>query len=640
MLARPIVQHRPPAAGEIAHSTVCPACDGNPAVAAWYSAEGGIVDFPASFTVVCGFIASRGRGFFVAWCWLAQAVAVADVRITSVSIDGRSVAGSAEHVGQESARPRVRVAAGPRRLEIHFAEVNGESLPVEESRASGQPESNGHRLRYRLDGVDTEWRDAAAEARVILQFVDASGDTVDNADVAIRGESESWRGRPEHSAFSPRSFMAIAPPLSVRVTANFLTHGGNEVVGTVGIDDVVFEVTDPNSGETVRYPVVVEAAGDDMHPLDTPTGWTRRGSRGTMARVRTREEPAPHPILVLHDDDPKRYGNWSMLKGVPVMPGDRVTLSWTCSHSLGIGGECVADYPDLKPGTYWFRAGTFRPGGEPTGNESSLVIEVIVPWYERPVTWLGGGLLGAGAAVAIARSLALRRIKRRLEEVERAHSLERERTRIARDLHDEVGAGLTEIAMQNFWVQREMEGKAPPATLDRVERARQSAVELVRSVDAIVWAVNPANDTLDRFVPYLTHSFEQFLDAAGVRSRLDVPDAVPRVGIEGAVRHSLFLVVREAVNNAVKHARPTFVALAIRIDQGRLLIDVEDDGCGIDPQAVSRAMHDQSRRSGLGNIRRRIEELDGSFEIGGRAAGGTRVAIDVRLPVAVSSAVS
>jgi signal transduction histidine kinase len=242
--------------------------------------------------------------------------------------------------------------------------------------------------------------------------------------------------------------------------------------------------------------------------------------------------------------------------------------------------------------------------------------------------------------LAIARSVALRSIKRRLEEVERAHSLERERTRIARDLHDEVGAGLTEIAMENFWVQREMEGKAPSATLERVERARQSAVDLVRSVDAIVWAVNPANDTLDRFVPYLTHSFERFLDAAGVRARLDVPDTVPRVTVEGAVRHSLFLVVREAVNNAVKHARPTYVALGIRVGPGKLWIDVDDDGCGIEPQAVARTARDGGSRSGLGNMQRRIDELGGRCTITSVPEGGTRVAIEVPLPMAASHPVS
>ena len=589
------------------------------------------------FKTVCPAMAAGWRLAFVLSCGFSQTPAWADVRITRVVVDGRDVACASADSEREGERPVVHVSAGVRRLEIHVAEAGEpESAGVEDSPAAPAT-AVGHRLRYRLDGVDAEWRDAPAEARVILQFVDDAGDTVDNRDTVIRGESPSWRGEPERSAFMPHRFSAVAPPRAARVTANFLSHGGNQVAGMVGIDDVVFEVTHPDSDQPMRYPMAIAPSELDLHPLDTPPGWTRRGSRGDMAQVRIRQEPTPHRILVLLDDDPRRYGNWSMVKGIAVRPGHRVTLSWTSSHSLGLGGDCVADYRDLKPGTYWFRAGTFQPGGQPTGVETSLAIEVVVPWYERPATWLGGGLLGAGAAVAIARSLTLRRIKRRLEEVERAHSLERERTRIARDLHDEVGAGLTEIAMQNFWVQREMEGKAPPATLDRVERARQSAVDLVRSVDAIVWAVNPANDTLDRFVPYLTHSLEQFLDAAGVRVRLDVPDAVPRMAIEGAVRHSLFLVVREAVNNAVKHARPSFVALAIRIDQVRLWIDVEDDGCGIDPQKVSRAMHDQSSRSGLGNMRRRIEELDGHFEIGDRPAGGTRVAIDIRLPAAASA---
>jgi signal transduction histidine kinase len=595
------------------------------------------MDCPAFFEAVCAVIAARWGWAFVAWCGLTQAAAVADVRITRVVVDGRDAEGVVADTERGEQPTRVRLSSGARQLQIHIAEATQPDAPWEEDSASTPPSSGGHRLRYRLEGVDVAWQDAPAAARVILQFVDVSGDTVDNRDTVIRGESPAWRGEPESSGFVSHRITAVAPPLATHVTANFVSHHGNEVIGMVGIDDVVFEVSSPDSDHPVRYPIAIAPSELDLHPLDTPPGWTRRGSRGDMAQVRIRQEPTPHPILVLHDDDAKRYGNWSMLKGIPVKPSDRVTLLWTCSHSLGIGGECVADYPDLKPGTYWFRAGVFQPGGQPTGLETSLAIEVFVPWYERPATWLAGGLLGVGAAVAIARSVALRRIKRRLEEVERAHSLERERTRIARDLHDEVGAGLTEIAMENFWVQREMEGKAPPATLDRVERARQSAVELVRSVDAIVWAVNPANDTLDRFVPYLTHSFEQFLDAAGVRARLDVPDAVPRVAIEGAVRHSLFLVVREAVNNAVKHASPTFVALAIRIDQGRLLIDVEDDGRGIDPQTVSGARHDQSSRSGLGNMRRRIEELDGSFEIGDRRAGGTRVAIDVPLPGAASA---
>jgi len=314
-----------------------------------------------------------------------------------------------------------------------------------------------------------------------------------------------------------------------------------------------------------------------------------------------------------------------------VAPGDRVTLTFSASHSLGLAGEAVARYRDLSPGSYWFRAASFRPNGDPTGVETGLAVDVPVPWQQRPEVWLAGIVLISGAAFGIARTVALRRMKRRLEEVERAHALERERTRIARDLHDEIGAGLTEIAMQNFWVHRELQGAAPTATLDRVEKARQSAVDLVRSVDAIVWAVNPANDTLDRFVPYLTHSVEQFLEAADVQSRIDVPDDMPPVPLAGATRHGLFLVIREAVNNAVKHAAPQVVGLAVQIAGGRLVITVNDDGTGFDTEPGG-ATAAPAQRSGLANMRRRIEELGGQLTIQSQPGNGTEVVIDVALP--------
>ena len=159
----------------------------------------------------------------------------------------------------------------------------------------------------------------------------------------------------------------------------------------------------------------------------------------------------------------------------------------------------------------------------------------------------------------------------------------------------------------------------------------------MRSVDAIVWAVNPANDTLDRFVPYLTHSVEQFLDAAGVHARIEAPDSLPDMPLEGSARHSLFLVVREAVNNAVKHARPSRVWLTVRVEDGRLQIVVEDDGCGVAKEKLSGGDTD---RSGLGNMRRRVEELAGRFVLEKRPEGGTRVTVDVSLAAAATPAVS
>lgn len=575
---------------------------------------------PAAWLAVC----CCGEGLLV--------TAAAAPLIAKAVVDGREV----PVLQAGDGRPAVRLPAGRRRLEIHVAEATADAASDAAPPPAEAPPS-GRRLRHRLEGVDDHWRDGPAHARALLQFYDVAGDTIDNLDTGMHGESADWRGEPERSDFASYRLEAVAPPLSDRVTVNFLSHGGNEVVGSVGIDEIELVIARPSvdgMAEPVRHRLEIDKPPSGPHPRATPTGWTRRGSRGDMALVGQRLEPKPHPILVLFDNDPRRYGNWSLMERVPVESGDRVTLTWKAAHSLGVGGETVAIYDGLAAGSYWFRAGLFAPGGSPTGEETSLAIEVFVPWHRRPWVWAAGVAILAGTAVAIGRSLAMRRIKRRLEEVERAHALERERTRIARDLHDEVGAGLTEIAMQNFWVHREMAGTAPPATLERVERARQSAVDLVRSVDAIVWAVNPANDTLDRFVPYLTHAVEQFLDAAGVRARLDVPEEVPPVAIEGATRHSLFRIVREAVNNAVKHGRPQHVGLAIRVADGRLSIVVEDDGCGIDPRAAADAA---GERSGLVNMRRRSVELGGRCDVSARPGGGTIVAIEAPLPTAAEA---
>jgi signal transduction histidine kinase len=529
----------------------------------------------------------------------------ADITIPRVVVDGRDAAIPAGDP------PALQLPAGARRLDVH---VRGDA-----------------RIRYRLDGLDDDWRDWPAKARVLLQFTGRDGFTIDSSEMALTDTSPGWEGSLEASPFKEYSLSAVAPPLAVRAAAVFLSHGGEEVVGEINIDDITFTVAPADGSDPEQRPYPVELPDGPFNPLETPKGWARRGSRGQMATLRLRDDPAPHPILALVDDSPTWFGNWSMLEGITVTPGDRVTFTFSASHSLGVAGEAVARYRDLTPGTYWFRAALFRPNGEPTGVETSLAIEVPRPWRQRPEVWLAGIVLGVAAAFGIARTMALKRMRRRLEEVERAHALERERTRIARDLHDEIGAGLTEIAMQNFWVHREMQGAAPPATLDRVEKARQSAVDLVRSVDAIVWAVNPANDTLDRFVPYLTHSVEQFLDAAGVRSRIDAPDDVPPVPLAGAVRHSLFLVAREAVNNAVKHAGPAAVSLTVAIAGGRLALTIEDDGRGFEADRLMAGAN-PAQRSGLHNMRRRVEELGGRFTIESRPGGGTTVAVDVPLP--------
>ena len=241
-----------------------------------------------------------------------------------------------------------------------------------------------------------------------------------------------------------------------------------------------------------------------------------------------------------------------------------------------------AQHRQQRPGTSGLRAAHGRQllvprrGHEgqrrPTGHEASLPIGSSGPVYFRLGILAGPGAVAAGGAVWLGRVAMHRRMQRRIARMEQTRALERERDRIARDLHDDIGAGLTEIAMHSDWVRRDLAGANPPDTQRRIENVCRSAVDLVRSADEIVWAANPANDTIERFVNDLAQSSEQFLEAAGPRVRSDIPEQLPVGTLTGTHRHFLSLAVREALNNAVKHAQADLVRLAIQADATRMLI--------------------------------------------------------------------
>jgi signal transduction histidine kinase len=175
--------------------------------------------------------------------------------------------------------------------------------------------------------------------------------------------------------------------------------------------------------------------------------------------------------------------------------------------------------------------------------------------------------------------------------------------------------------MQSDWVRRDFTQGPTTETQRRIERVCQSAIELTRSVDEIVWAVNPANDTVERFANYLVQSTEQFLDAAGLRVRFYIPRELPKTALPGKVRHFLFLAAREALNNIVKHARADLVRLEIKLTENGLSIVVEDNGCGFDPaQAGTAGTHE-----GMNTMRQRMAEIGGQFRLSSKLGDGTRV---------------
>jgi signal transduction histidine kinase len=201
------------------------------------------------------------------------------------------------------------------------------------------------------------------------------------------------------------------------------------------------------------------------------------------------------------------------------------------------------------------------------------------------------------------------------EQTERQRALEQERSRIAQDLHDDLGATLTQIRLLSALESRD--AQVPSATRSRMSQVTEKSRQMVASLDEIVWAVNPANDSLPQLATYFCQFAEELFRPTNIRCRLDVADPLPLLPLTSEVRHNLYLAVREALNNVVKHSRASEVWLRIHWLDGALRIALEDNGCGFEAGPAT------ATGEGLANLRRRLEKIGGHFEYDSKPSAGT-----------------
>jgi signal transduction histidine kinase len=149
----------------------------------------------------------------------------------------------------------------------------------------------------------------------------------------------------------------------------------------------------------------------------------------------------------------------------------------------------------------------------------------------------------------------------------------------------------------------------------------QTARETARALDEIVWTVNPSNDTLEGLINYICKHAQEYLAVAGLRYRLEAPAQLPNSEISPEARHNIFLAAKESVTNIVKHAQASEACIRLRPGTGSFTLEIEDNGRG--PSGLSSAA--AQSRNGLRNMRKRMEDIGGKFEIGPGARGGTLI---------------
>ncbi len=276
---------------------------------------------------------------------------------------------------------------------------------------------------------------------------------------------------------------------------------------------------------------------------------------------------------------------------------------------LEAGTRRSALYNYIPPGDYAFRVAARN--GDGAWAETGVVLTMrVLPhfwqvWWVRLVAALGILVSVAGAV----RVVEKRKSQARLKRLEQEKALERERTRIAQDLHDEMGAKLCRISYLSENARRS------PDLSSEVKRQivsiSDSSREVLTSLDEIVWAINPQNDMLEHVVSYIGHYAREYFQETGIECELDVPAQLPAFPLSSQLRHHLLLAVHEAFTNVLKHSAATRARVSVVCQNSTLEVIVSDNGKGFAVSAIGArtAEATAAQGNGLRNMRRRLTDI-------------------------------
>lgn len=326
-----------------------------------------------------------------------------------------------------------------------------------------------------------------------------------------------------------------------------------------------------------------------------------------------------------------------------------------------VGAQRQATYTNLPPGSYTFRVRAANADG--VWGEDAAIPVVVQPHFWQTAWFRLLALLAAiGAVAGTAWSLSRRRYRRELAALKARQALDAERARISRDMHDEVGASLSEIAILSEIAQLSASGDggpgsgaslssgppagstlpnpgasgAPPeaASRARLRQIAETSRETLDSIAEIIWAINPTNDRLPTLAAYLREHAARYTETAGLRATLRFPAHPPDRPVSAELRRNVFLVLKEALHNVVKHAGASGVDVSLLLDGDALTLLIADDGCGVAEAPSGDGAPARTRirgGNGLGNMQVRAEEIGGTLLVAPGETGGTLVRLHVPL---------
>ncbi len=393
--------------------------------------------------------------------------------------------------------------------------------------------------------------------------------------------------------------------------------------GVVVIDPRVQPAATPMPN-TVLEEVLVDGVPDPLFHVSTKksAGENGESENGNSQLETLRITPGKHRVEF-------RYTGLNF--DAPELIRFRYRLEGLDTDWVDAGTRRTAFYSYLPPGNYRFRVGACNRDGVWSDSESGLELTVLRYFWQ---TWwfitLAGLSLLISVGVAV-RIVEKRKLQRRLKHLEQERALERERTRIAQDLHDEMGAKLCRISFLSEHARR---GELPPDELqDQITSISDASREVLHSLDEIVWAVNPQNDTLEHVASYIGQYAQDYFQLTGIECELDIPAQLPSHPLSSQMRHHLFLATHEALTNILKHSGAAHAKISIVYNNATFEINISDDGKGFNSPALESKPEPPAIPSGdgLNNMWQRLADIGGRCSIESALGRGTNIRFVITL---------
>lgn len=477
-------------------------------------------------------------------------------------------------------------------------------------------------VRCRLEGLDEEWAPSARGMTMEWDMLDASGDLLARRVFPVTGSSREWKIDAVSSPLMRRTEPLFVPEKTRRIRVS-VSSGTPDTTGSWVIDDLVLARS--SAPGTNLWADGQFREGERMNQIGgVPRYWERRGTEPAIARVM---QLGGNEALGLLDAEQGHSATWTSTRDLGVVPakgGETFLLGWSEAYNVIPGASLRATYMNVPPGQYVFRAIAVGAAEQPATTHLAFPLTVEQPFWK--LAWflplaVAAGVLG-GALVLFA--AYRRRSRHRLAAIKLQHAVERDRARIARDMHDDLGTRVTVLNLAASFVRRAIGGD-PEKARQQVVRLESAARDLVHAMDGLVWAVNPANDTLDHLATHLSAVAQEIFRDSPVRLRIAIPDDLPAVSLRSDFRHHFALGIKEALHNVLKHAGPCDAVFRLAAEDGALVAEIADTGAGFDPASPREG-------NGLHNLAARFEELGGTCVIESTPGKGTRAVFRCHLP--------